>query len=168
MQRPMTKAGTTKLIGQSSKARTQPLEVDTSSNSPEIPEEQWPRAARLSLGGLSQQGRVIHEICQDAIRIVEVTLVTVHAWLELHKGTFYKRQVLLEAINTLRANNKDSNEGRQDSDYEDVRTRILEDEKFIRTIGKWVCASNLKVYGILHTFFMSSRLSIGYRIIVAS
>ena len=51
MQRPMTKAGTTKLIGQSSKARTQPLEVDTSGNGPEIPEEQWPRAARLSSSG---------------------------------------------------------------------------------------------------------------------
>lgn len=145
MQRPMTKAGTTKLIGQSSKVRTQPLEVDTSGNGPEIPEEQWPRAARLSLGGLSQQGRVIREICRDAIRIVEVTLVTVHAWPELHKGTLYKRQVLLEAVNTLRANNKDSNEGRQDSDYEDVHTRILEDEKFIRTIGKLVCTSNFKV-----------------------
>ena len=63
MQRPMTKAGTTKLIGQSSKARTQPLEVDTSGNGPEIPEDQWPRAACLSLGGLSQQGRIIREIC---------------------------------------------------------------------------------------------------------
>jgi hypothetical protein len=101
-------------------------------------EDKWSRVARLSVGGLSQQGRVIREICRDAIWIVEVTLVTVNAWPELHKGTLYKRHVLLEAVNTLRANNKDHNEGRQDADYEAVRTRILEDDKFIRTIGKWV------------------------------
>ena len=103
-----------------------------------VSEEQWPRLAHLSVGGLSQQGRVIREICRDAIRIIEVTLVTVDAWPELHQGTFYKRQILLEAVNALRAKNEDDNEGLQDSNYNMVCTRILEDEKFIRIIGKWV------------------------------
>jgi hypothetical protein len=149
MQRPLTKAGTTKLIGESSNSRSRPNlepdEVITSGNGPEVPEEQWHRVARLSVGGLTQQNRFIREICRDAIRIVEVTLVTVNAWPELHKGTLYKRQVLLEAVNALRAKNKDDNEGQSDSHYEKVRTRISEDEKFIRTIGKWVRTGNLKV-----------------------
>ena len=137
----MTKAGTKIIMGQGSKSRSQPklqpVQVDNGADS-EVAEDQWPRVARLSVGGLSQQGRIIREICRDAIRIVEVTLVTVQAWPELHQGTLYKRHILLEAINALRAKNKDQNEGQQDSDYEVVRTRILEDEKFVRTIGKWV------------------------------
>ena len=167
MQRPSTKSGI-KIIGQSSKSRThsirQSRDIDTGSNGPEIPEDQWPKVARLSVGGLSQQGRVVREICRDAIRIVEVTLVTANAWPELHKGTLYKRQVLLEAVNALRANN---NEGRQDSDYEEVRTRISDDEKFVRTIGKWV-RTNFTVSNILHSISMSSRSLIGYPIIVES
>ena len=143
MQRPLTKSGI-KIIGQSSKSRTHSMrqprhsDIDTGSNGPDIPEDQWPKVARLSVGGLSQQGRVIREICHDAIRIVKVTLVTANAWPELHKGTLYKRHVLLEAVNALRANNLDNNEGRQDSDYEDVCTWISDDEKFIMIIGKWV------------------------------
>lgn len=68
MQRPMTKAGTTKLIGQSSKSHSrpnlEPVEVETSGNGPdsEVPEEQWPRMACLSVGRLSQQGHVIREV----------------------------------------------------------------------------------------------------------
>ena len=84
------------------------------------------------------QGRFICEICRDAIWIVEVTLVTIDAWHELHQGTIYKHQIILEAVNTLRAKleNQDDNEGHQDSVYDFVRTWILEDEKFIRIIGK--------------------------------
>jgi hypothetical protein len=78
--------------------------------------------------------RLHREICRDAIRIVEVTLVTQNAWPELHKGTLYKRQILLEAVNALRANNKDHS----DMEYKTLRDRISKDEKFIRTIGKWV------------------------------
>jgi hypothetical protein len=150
----MTKTGTIKVIGQSSKSHSrpnlEPIEID--SDGPEIHENQWPRVARLSVGGLSQQGRVIREICRDAIRIVEVTLVTIHAWPELHRGTLYKRQVLLEAVNALRAN-KDGNEGGRDSDYEKVRTRILEDEKFTRSIGKWVRTVNFKVSKVYYIHF---------------
>ena len=63
-------------------------------------------------------------------------MVTQHAWLELYEGTIYKRWVLLEAIKTLQANNKDK---RRDADYKTLHKQISEDEKFSRTIGKWVC-----------------------------
>lgn len=86
------------------------------------------------MSGHLQQGRVMCE----TIRIVEVNLATKPAWQELHKAILYKCQVLLEAVNALRANNLDNNEGRQDSDYEDVCTWISDDEKFVRIIGKWV------------------------------
>ena len=141
MQRPITKAGTKLITGQASKSCSQSKlhHVQVESTSAETTEEQWPAVARLILGGLSVQGSVIREICWDAIRIVKVTLVTVDAWPELHQGTLYKRQVLLEAVNALQAKNEDDNERHQDSNYDMVRNRILEDEKFIRIIGKWVC-----------------------------
>ena len=60
-------------------------------------------------------------------------MVTAQAW---PKHTLYKCQVLLEAIDGLQAKNEDQKEGQQDSHYEAVCTRILEDEKFIRIIGK--------------------------------
>ena len=139
IQRPITKAGTKLITGQASKSCSQSklhhVQVDTNAETT-VSEEQWPRVARLCVGGLSQQGRVIREICRDAIQIVEVTLVTVDSWPELHQGTFYKRQILLEAVNALRAKNEDDNEGLQDSNYNMVRTRILEDEKFIRIIDR--------------------------------
>jgi hypothetical protein len=114
----------------------QPVQVDESDNNEDIPEDQWPKVAHLTVGGLMQQGHVVREICRDAIRIVEVTLVTENAWPELHKGTHYKHQVLFEAVNALRANNKDNKDRR--SEYKVLRDRILKDEKFIRTAGKWV------------------------------
>jgi hypothetical protein len=142
MQLPTTKAGTRPIMGKSSKSRSThpdvPIQVEDDAD---IPEDNWPKVARLSMGGLSQQNNVIREVCRDAIRIVEVTLVTKHAWPELHKGTIYKRTVLLEAIDALRANNSDS-DGTQDAEYKALRSRILKDKKFIRTIGKWVCTSN--------------------------
>ena len=64
--------------------------MDDDSSIPVIPEDEWPKVARLSPGGLMQQSYVICEICRDAIKIVEVTLVTEQAWPELHKGTHYK------------------------------------------------------------------------------
>ena len=138
------------MMGKNSKLRSQsnhpigpiqPVQVNESDNDENMPEDQWPKVACLTLGGLSQQGHVIHEICHDAIWIVEATMVTQHAWPELHKGTLYKCQVLLEAISALRANNKDK---RQDTEYKLLHNRILKDEKFIRTIGKWVYNLNFK------------------------
>jgi hypothetical protein len=149
----MTKAGT--VTGKNLKSRSrsslppaiQPVLDNETANDADIPEDRWPKVARLNIGGLSQQGRVVREICRDAIRIVEVALVTEHAWPELHKGTLYKRQVLLEAVNTLRMNNKDNNDRRQE--FKVLRNRILEDEKFTRTIGKWVRVFKFKVSVIL-------------------
>ena len=159
IQCPTIKADTKSMMGKNTKSRShpnrdrpiQPVEADEITNDIDIPEDQWPKAARLSVGGLSQQGRVIREICRDAIRIVEVTLVTQHAWPELHKGTLYKRQVLLEAVNALRTNNKDNKDDdgrRRDAEYKVLHNQILEDEKFIRMIGKWV-RNFFKVSGIL-------------------
>ena len=108
-----------------------------------IPEDEWPNVARLASGGLMQQSNVIREICRDAIKIVEVTLVTEQAWPELHKGTHYKRQVLLDAVNALRLKIKNDNDQKQDKQYKALRDRISKDEKFVRSIGKWVCASFL-------------------------
>ena len=157
------KAGTKITMGQSSKSRSQPkLQSVQADDDAEITEDNWPSVARLRVGGLSQQGRVIREVCRDAIRIVEVSLVTVHAWPELHQGTLYKRHVLLEAVNTLRAKNQ--NEGQQDSDYEVVRTRILKDERFIRTIGKWVRIFILKFY----SFFIHNCPLLGNRSAITS
>ena len=78
------------------------MEEDSTVHASVIPEDHWPKVARLSMGGLMQQSHIIREICRDAIKIVEVTLVTEQAWPELHKGTHYKRQVLLDAVNALR------------------------------------------------------------------
>jgi hypothetical protein len=103
-----------------------------------IPEDQWPGVARLSAGGLTQQSHIIREICRDAIKIVEVTLVTEQAWPELHKGTHYKRQVLLDAVNALQCKIKDDDDGKHDKQYKVLRDRITKDEKFVRSIGKWV------------------------------
>jgi hypothetical protein len=108
-----------------------------------IPEDEWPKVARLSPGGLMQQSHIIREICRDAIKIVEVTLVTQQAWPELHKGTHYKRQVLLDAVNALRLNINNDDGRKQDKQYKALRDRISKDEKFVRSIGKWVCDSFL-------------------------
>ena len=102
-----------------------------------ISDNQWPKIACLSMGGLMQQSHV----CRDVIKIVEVTLVTEHAWPELHRGTHYKREVLLDAVNALQAKIKkdDDSNGKQDKQYKALHDRILKDEKFVWTIGKWVC-----------------------------
>ena len=104
-----------------------------------VPEDEWPKVARLSPGGLMQQSHIIREICRDAIKIVEVTLVTQQAWPELHKGTHYKRQVLLDAVNALRLNIKNDDDRKLDKQYKALRDRISKDERFVRNIGKWVC-----------------------------
>jgi hypothetical protein len=158
VKRPMTKAGSKPVMSKNSKSHSHPnrpihpVQVDENANDEDIPEDQWPKVAHLTLGGLTHQGRVIREICRDAIRIVEATLVTKNAWPELHKGTLYKRQVLLEAVNALRVKNKDTNDRRQDMEYKAVRDRISKDEKFIRTIGKWV--RNFKVSRIVNRTYI--------------
>ena len=106
VHRPTTKADTKPIMGRKIKSHShsnRPIQVEESAINLDIPEDKWPTFACLSVGGLSQQGCFIREICRDAIRIVEVTLVTQDAWPELHKGINYKRQVLLQVINALRA-----------------------------------------------------------------
>ena len=67
-------------------------------------------------------------------------MVTQQAWPKLHKGTHYKRQVLLDAVNALRLSIKNDNDRRTlDKQYKALRDRISKDEKFVRNIGKWVC-----------------------------
>lgn len=75
------------------------------------------------------------------VRPVEKTLVTKHAWPELHQSAHYKREVLLEAVKVLRTKNTDDDEGKQDAHYKALNARLSNDEKFVRYIGKWVCDS---------------------------
>ena len=103
-----------------------------------IPEDSWPKALQLRTGALTQQTDLIRAVCREAIRIVEKTLVTQHAWPELHKGAHYKQQVLLEAVKVLCAKNTEDDDGTQDVRYKALNTRVLNDEKFVRCIGKWV------------------------------
>jgi len=114
-------------------------DMDEDSTIPVVPEVQWPNVAHLATGGLMQQSHIICEICRDAIKIVEVTLVTKHAWLELHKGAHYKWRVLLEAVNALQFDIENDDNGKKDKQYKALRNRILKDEKIVRNIGKWVC-----------------------------
>ena len=104
-----------------------------------MPEDSWPKALQLRNGTLKQQTDLIRAVCCEAIHIVEKTLVTQHAWLELHKGAQYKWEVLLEAVKVLHANNMEDDEGKQDIKYKALNARLANDEKFVRWIGKWVC-----------------------------
>ena len=75
------------------------------------PEDAW--AMRLRPGPLTQQPDLIRAACRDAIRIVENALVTQHAWPQLHQGALYKRQVLSDAVKSLRAKDTGNDQGRQ-------------------------------------------------------
>jgi len=80
---------------------------------------------RLMPGALMQQPDLICAVCRDAIRIVENTLVTQHAWPELHQGALYKRQVLLDAVKSLKAKNDiGDDEGKQEELHRALQTRI--------------------------------------------
>ena len=85
-----------------------------------------------------QQPELIRSVCHDAIQIVENTLVTQHAWPELHRGALYKHQVLLDAVKSLQEKNTIDNEGKQEELYRALQTRISRDDQFVRYIGKWV------------------------------
>ena len=127
---------------QKSKSRTgAAVNIEYGEEDKTVPEDNWPKAVRLRIGALTQQTDLVRAACREAIRIVEKTLVTQHAWPELHKGTHYKRQVLLEAVKVLRAKNLEDDEGKQDARYKALNTRVSNDEKFVRCIGKWVCLS---------------------------
>ena len=83
-------------------------------------------------GALQVQNIYLGTICCDAIKIVKKTLVTEHAWPELHQAAAYKRQVLLDAVKLLIG---------KDKQYKDVQKRITRDDNFVKVIGKWVCIS---------------------------
>lgn len=104
------------------------------------PEERWPKAIQLRVGALTQQRDIVRAVCREGIKIVENTLVTRQAWPELNQGMLYRRQVLLEAVEVLRAKHADDEERKQDEGYRALKKRIASDEAFVRTIGKWVRA----------------------------
>jgi hypothetical protein len=56
-------------------------------------------------------------VCHEAICIVEKTLVTKHACLELHQSAHYKQEVLLDAVKVLHAKNTENDEGKQDAQF---------------------------------------------------
>jgi hypothetical protein len=127
VQKSKSKLGTTPAVK---------IEIDEGDKT--VPEDSWPKALRLTTGALTQQSDIIRAVCREAIRIVEKTLVTQHAWPELHKGAHYKQQILLDAVKVLRAKNTEDDEGKQHALYKAFNTRLSNDEKFIRCIGKWV------------------------------
>ena len=101
---------------QKSKSKARAFTIKSDDNK-DTPEDSWPKALQLRNGTLTQQTDLIHAVCHEAIRIVEKTLVTQHAWPELHKGAHYKREVLLEVVKVLRANNTEDDKGEQDTKY---------------------------------------------------
>ena len=80
-------------------------------------------------GALHVQNVYLHTVCHDAINIIEKTLVTEHAWPELHWAAAYKWQVLLDAVKPLIG---------KDKQYKDVQKHITRDDDFVKVIGKWV------------------------------
>ncbi|KDR72040.1 hypothetical protein GALMADRAFT_74336, partial [Galerina marginata CBS 339.88] len=102
------------------------------------PEETWPKALQLRPSALLQQTDLIRALCRDGIRIVETTLITQHAWPELHQGTLYRRQVLSDAVKSLRTKKTEADEAKQEGQYKALQTRIARDEKFVKFVGKWV------------------------------
>jgi len=126
---------------QKSKPKAGVVAIESEDGNKTVPEDKWPKALQLRTGALTQQTDLIRMVCREAIRIVEKALVTEHAWPELHKGTLYKRQVLLEAVKLLRAKNTEDDEGKQDAQYKALKRRLSNDETFVRYIGKWVCDS---------------------------
>ena len=125
-------------MAQKSKSKVGAATIASDDDDKAIPEDNWPKALQLRTGALTQQTDLIRVVCREAIRIVEKTLVMEHAWPELHKGTLYKQQVLLEAVRLLRAKNTEDDEGKQDAEYKALNSRLSNDEKFVRYIGKWV------------------------------
>ena len=97
------------------KASTVTIESDD--NDKAVSEDNWPKAFQLRNGALTQQTDLIHAACCEAIHIVEKTLVTKHAWPELHQSVHYKQEVLLEAVKVLCTKNTNNDEGKQDAQY---------------------------------------------------
>ena len=112
--------------------------IESDDDNKTLPEDNWPKALQLRNGALTQQMDLLHAACCEAIRIVKKTLVTKHAWLELHQSAHYKQEVLLEAVKVLCAKNTDDDEGKQDAQYKALNAWLSNDEKFVRYIGKWV------------------------------
>ncbi|KIM47377.1 hypothetical protein M413DRAFT_22059 [Hebeloma cylindrosporum] len=120
-ERPTTLRAAAPSTSNSSTKQSSNVKSVESDDNTAVSEDAWPKAMRLRPGGLTHQTDLIRAVCHDAIRIVEKTLVTQHAWPELHQGTTYKRQVLLDAIKSLRA--KDTGEDQKEKE---------------QYIGKWV------------------------------
>ena len=76
---------------QKSKSRTgAAVNIEYGEEDKTVPKDNWPKAVQLRIGALTQQMDLVHAACCEAIHIVEKTLVTQHAWPELHKGMHYK------------------------------------------------------------------------------
>jgi hypothetical protein len=65
---------------QKSKSKAGAATIASDDDDKTIPEDNWPKALQLRTGALTQQTDLIRVVCREAIRIVEKTLVTEHAW----------------------------------------------------------------------------------------
>ncbi|KAF4615839.1 hypothetical protein D9613_012379 [Agrocybe pediades] len=119
-----------KLVGHPIVTETQStaVPIDSDSETPAA-EDQWPLSARLSRCAFLQQSRFLQGACREDVQIVERTLVVKEAWPELHRAREYRREVLLEVVNRL---------VEQKKGYADLRRRIVQDDDFVKVIGKWV------------------------------
>ncbi|PPQ75849.1 hypothetical protein CVT26_001225 [Gymnopilus dilepis] len=68
-------------------------------------------------------------LCPVAVKIVEKTLITEHAWPELHQAQAYKKLVLSSAVTSLLEKDRKT--------YEPIQKRVAEDEKSVKIVGKW-------------------------------
>ena len=98
---------------QKSKSKAGTVKIERDGDNGTVPEDSWPQALQLRNGALMQQTNLICGVCHEAIHIVEKTLVTKHAWPELHKGAHYKREVLLDVVKVLHAKNTEDDEDAQ-------------------------------------------------------
>ena len=78
-------------------------------------------------------------LCPVAVKIVEKTLITEHAWPELHQAQAYKKLVLSSAVTSLLEKDRKT--------YEPIQKRVAEDEKSVKIVGKWasLCESAFDV-----------------------
>ena len=150
-----------------SKAQAGAVKIEHDDDNKAVPEDSWPHALQLRNGTLIQQTNLIHGVCCEAICIVKNTLVTQHAWLELHKGVHYKQEVLLNAVKVLCTKNIEDDEGKKDAQYKALNAQVFNDERFVRFIGKWVGHSPvtsqfdtlLEVFTLPHQFLGNPRES---------
>ncbi|PPR00388.1 hypothetical protein CVT26_009669 [Gymnopilus dilepis] len=115
----------------SSAPRVSTVKIESDDESSAKPVKSWPDHACLNPDGqMAAQSDPIRALCHAGIKIVEKTLVTKDAWPELHQAKAYRKLVLSAAVVPLLEKDKKT--------YEPLQKRVAEDDKFVKTVGRWV------------------------------